>query len=304
MLPILPFAAALIMMNLVYGLGEDTSALALPAAKPGADAEVRAFNAFVRYLTVGFVHVAICIAGIVYLVAQIRTRPPSEQRKIWGVIGVLFVVLVLANTAERLQSEPGALTLTYRLVCQAMVAAEVLSQITPDACDDKGISPFAWMAVVPYIFGLLAALCAAGVASSAALAPSGVGDAAQERTTMIERSFQVTAFLLVTSTLSMMLFYQLPAALLTDDHAKAMASSYGHGMTLFWGAVFTLTLLATYGPVALIMGGAPRPARKEAGAGITSFEGLRAQLSRFLAVLSPLIVGALGPMFEVLAGLL
>ena len=110
---------------------------------------------------------------------------------------------------------------------------------------------------------------------------------------------QVTALILVTSTVSMMLFYQLPAAVIDpkDTAALTLAADYGQSMTLFWAAMFTMTLMAGFGPV-LLIGGTPRDDRAEGA--VMTFEGFRKQMSAFLAVLAPLIVGALGPVFELI----
>ena len=69
-----------------------------------------------------------------------------------------------------------------------------------------------------------------------------------ERARLVEQAFRATAFVLVTSALSLVTFYRIPLAMIEDPLALQLMTGFGQGMTLFWGAAFTLTLVAIFGP--------------------------------------------------------
>lgn len=307
MLPLVPFCAALGLLEFVHGDAETAPPLALPVGRSGDGAEVAFFNGLIVYLSVGIFHVAACLAAIAYLLARVLALPRGVQGRVWLVIAALLVLLAVANGYARAQAVPGALNLTYRYVCEVVWHAQVMPHLLPESCFSGPLSPFALLAVFPYSFGLLAAVCAGGLACTAALPlPQGDPEAAQRRVVRVERAFQITTVVLVTSTISMMLFYRLPIAVLPEAGPQALVLGYGQGLAMFWGAVFTLTLLATFGPALAFLqrpvdpapgGVAPEP-------GARAMQSFRQYVSSALAVLAPLVVGALGPVLELLAGAL
>ncbi len=218
-------------------------------------------------------------------------------------IAVLPALLVASSLIPAGQNGAGALELTFRNTCWAVVQAGVMPHLMPPACNAPGISPFAWLVALPYLSGLLAAICAAGVACTAALPLGGSEDAIRDRMSTIERAFRLTVIVLVTTTLSMMLFYQLPMAVeLPADGSQALLKAYGQGMTMFWGAVCTLTLIAIFGPAIQMLEGAKTPQSEAPDrSDVLSFQGLRHQITKILAVLAPFIVGSLGPALEILS---
>ena len=294
-LPILPFALGLVLLEVLYGIGADVAPFTLPEATPGDRSALRFFNAYLLYLTVSFVHVMICAAGLVYLLFKLNALPDLARARALTVVTLLCILLVAVNMAARFPVEPGALTLTYRNICEVVRGAGVFLHLLPETCDASGLSLFALSALLPYLMGLFTALVAAGLVATAVVADPGEGLPRKE---MIERVLQLTALVLVTSTVSLMLFYQLPEAVLTKAADIALVHSYGQALTLFWGACFTLTLCFGFGPALLFKD----TSGTEPSEQMLTFAGIRQQLSAMLAVLAPLIVGALGPMFEKLLG--
>ena len=65
--------------------------------------------------------------------------------------------------------------------------------------------------------------------------------------------FYVVSLVLVTSTISIMLFLQLPLALAADEETKLAVTGHAQGMTVFWGTVFTLTLVMMFAPSAFLL---------------------------------------------------
>ncbi len=245
-----------------------------------------------------------CLAGSAYLLAKIFAYPREVQRCIWTVIGVLVFLLIVSSFLSSALHGLGALELTYRNVCWVLSKTGVAPHLMPAACNAGGISLFAWLAALPYLAGLLAAICAAGVACTSALPMTAGTDAARDRTRTIELAFKLTVILLVTTTLSLMLFLQLPLAVdLPNTYSEALMKQYGQGMAMFWGTVCTLTLIAIFGPAVLMLQSAAAiqgSAHSRTDPPMLSFQAVRDQITKVLAVLAPFIVGSLGPALEIL----
>lgn len=219
-----------------------------------------------------------------------------------------FAVLVLVNILARTPALIGALRISYRTTCDLLLKAWPLPEaegephILPPACDAAGLSVLAWLAIVPYVAGLTAA-AASALASTAFAAPRGASDAdVLDGTARIERAFQAATFVLVTSTLLMVLFYRLPLPLIQDENFLALVTTFGNGMGMFWGVMFTLTLMAVFGPALLLMPG--RLPATEEGAALRDRlfgTGARKRVAEILLLLAPLLIGSAGTLLEVLA---
>jgi hypothetical protein len=81
---------------------------------------------------------------------------------------------------------------------------------------------------------------------------------------------------------------------------------YAEGMTLFWGTIFTLTMLAIYGPAALELRRQLRqhvateddPSALSDWAETLDVLSFRRRLKNALVAVSPLLVGPVGAMLE------
>jgi hypothetical protein len=276
---------------------------------------LRFTTALVIYLAVGTVHVAACVAVVATLAPGIARLPGRTRRRTLLVLGASIAILVAVNVAARIEGVLfGALAMTYRSVCAVLVEGladliagpglAVPAAILPPSCDAPGLSPFAWLAVVPYLAGLIATATASAVTSTAL---DGAADdagllAGADR---IDRAFQATAFVLVTSTLSLMLFYQLPLSIVAEPGARDLVSGYAQAMTMFWGALFTLTLLAVFGPGHLLL--RARSAGMGGSGGLSEEivrRSLRKRVADLLTVLSPLLLGSAGAAMDFLLGAL
>lgn len=299
--PILPLLAGFLALQ-VIGDGEMTllSAQAGDGAFHPAGGDLRFFTALIPYLAIGLFHIAGCIAVIVVAILRILALPPLARNRGFLVLAVSVLVLIAVNVLAREPLLLGALTLSYRTTCTLLVEAGAADHILPPACDAEGLSVLAWLAVVPYLSGLLAAACASALASTAFHA----GDAAAHMAgaQRVERAFQATAFVLVTSTLLMVIFYRLPLPLIADPAFLALVTGFGHAMGMFWGVVFTLTLMAIFGPAVLLL---PHrlPATPE-GAALRDrlfATGARKRLAEILLILAPLMIGSAGSVLDLLA---
>lgn len=314
LLPIAPLLLGFAVLGLLDGGGAvlDTH-LPAPETFHGADLNLRFFNALVIYAGVGVFHVCACIAVAGLMLWHLWQRPKAARMRALAVLGCAMVLLIVGNIAVRVDGNTGALTLAYRNVCTVVHAADVFSHLMPPSCTAPGVSLFAWMALLPYIFGVIAAAFAAALVSTTArpLPTDAPQEALASRARLIEIAFQATAFVLVTSTVTMMQFYQLPLALIapfqgeTAAPAATLMAGYGNGMTFFWGVLFTLTLAAIFAPAHLLLTrqakvhalDAALPPTLDAGA-------LRKRLTTGLTTLAPLLIGASGSILEQFASAL
>ena len=316
-LPLLPLLAGFVVLDVVNGtqtldpvtgtIVSDTSFTPhLPALSDlhAADRGLRVFGGMATYVSVGLFHICACLAVIALMGLHIRRMEPASRQQALIVLGALAVLLAIISVAARQDGWNGALTLTYRNICALVHRADVLPDLMPKSCTGAGISLFAWAALLPYMFGLAAAACAAAVTSTA-FRPLKAGDAPEtlaSRAALVEQTFHATAFVLVTSTITMMLFYQIPLPLIENPDALEQMTAYARSMTLFWGVVFSLTLVAIFGPGQLMLeDDGARPGQIPEA---LTPRGTRKQLTSTLTALAPLLIGASGTILEQLAGAL
>lgn len=289
-LPLLPFIMGFAVLEL---LNDGTIDLLTRSLNPESffpnDRDLRFFNGFIVYSVVGLFHIIICIAVIGAMSAKLWAMDSNTKRQSLLVLGLIIALLIFVNVMARDEAFLGALNITYRSTCAILVESGVAPHILPKGCDDEGLSTLAWFAVMPYLFGILAAAFTSAVISTA---HSNLN--AKEHAGLIDLSFQATAFVLVTSTISLMLFYRLPLTVVEDETARVLVSEYAQGMALFWGIVFTLTLLTIFGPsnLMLIRALASQPNLENELREKVAERSTKQQLSKILTMLAPLLVGS------------
>ena len=166
--------------------------------------ELRFFNSVIVYSAVGLFHLFACIAVIALMVSKFFEMPPKVREKSLIVLAISIVVLIAVNILARHQGFIGGLNLSYRTTCSALVQSNISPHILPKGCSQSGLSTLAWFAILPYLFGLLAAAFASSVVSTAHTEQDLI-----QRASLIDRTFQATSFILVTSTICLMLFLSL-----------------------------------------------------------------------------------------------
>lgn len=263
------------------------------------DVGLRFFNALVIYAAVALFQVVGCFAVALYMGSRLWVMPPDLQRSSLVTFAFSVLILIGINILARQDGFSGALNIGYRSTCDVLVASGGAPHILPQGCTDPGLSHLAWMGLLPYIAGVFAA------ASASAL----VSTAYQQKNLaiwadIVEQAFRATAFVLVASTVAMMLFYNLPLAVVEEQRARDLISGFAQGMTMFWGMTFTLTLLAVFGPAHLLISRAM--ARQEAAD--TALQdrvaawSMSKQTTRILTTLAPLLVGSSATVIELLSG--
>lgn len=261
--------------------------------------DLRFMNAFFIYLSVGFFHLTACVGVIAYMAYRIWGMPDETRHRTLVVLGLSLLILGLANWMARWDVFIGGLSLAYRNICDVIYQSGVAGQIMPEeGCKSSGISNFAWLAAIPYLFGLLAAACASAVVSGVV---SDTSMDISERAERVRRAFQATTFVLVTSVMALVLFYKLPLSIVEDSTSTGLITNYAQGITMFWGTLFTVTLVAIFGPANLALAPQLKEEATVDGEKLFIDADTRKMAITVLTTLSPLLVGSAGSFLETIA---
>ena len=318
--PVLPLLGAVAILEFLApgGTPEDF-------AKPllgGSGLAARHLGGRLGYAAVAFFHAAVCAGAIGFFWEQIREEA-GRGRVLAAVLA--GAVLILGAIAGLSGSGLAAYDLSYFNIAELVrgaKAGEGLLALAPPF----GVTKLALMSFVPIAFGVAAALMASGAACLAAWErPGGPSPGLREppepfrdRIQALQQGFFILSAVLVTSTLTASLFYHLPAEMFAfpaeAPQQKEALLDYARGLSLFWGAVYTLTLLAVFVPPALILRGRMRAFAREKYGKRTLAEfrawlaehklafSLKENLKNVLALLAPLAAGPVGSLLQNLAG--
>jgi len=269
------------------------------------------------YSSFAAIHVVICLGVIVYLANMMRKLP---SRACWrsvvftgataiSIIGLVFYFDWNSNDLVIVQ-------LGYKAICMAIETADLSTRLA-EGCFEDGISKkltlFAW---IPTFFGMGAVAFAAGFAYGNADGLPAVVDPEwrtvfNERARGLQKSLYALSMVLVSSTIVITLFAHLPAGLLKDSSGLATAvSKYASGLSTFWGALFSLTLAATFAAPAFLLFRQAYGYRSlvEDAADLrvwlheNVFISIKKQLVNVASLLAPLLVGPLSSLLSSLAG--
>lgn len=274
------------------------------------------FEGLMVYTSVALVHVTLCVMATAYCSMKIVTLPSSAQKKAWWLIAILAAVLAVMGVIAASTNAP-AIALTFHNVCDVLRLANAATHIVSQNCRGSEASMLLWLALVPVIAGSIAAICATGVVAGSVSHTTSQTRACDWKTAfpvttvILQRMFYIVSAILVTSTVAIMLFLQLPVALTgTDSVIRSAVVSHAQGMTVFWGTVFTLTLLAIFAPAAALL--TARAREHEAASTSTSevsvwletqiFTSIPKRLGGIVAFLAPLMVGPVSMLLEKLTG--
>jgi hypothetical protein len=122
-----------------------------------------------------------------------------------------------------------------------------------------GASKLALLVYIPAILGIIAVLFASGVAIVSVREIPQDDETTwrqlfSQRVHNLQECFYVLSAVLVTSALSAAVFFHLPLDLIDhEDTAREVLRLYIRGLSIFWGGVYTLTLMAVFLAPALIL---------------------------------------------------
>jgi len=133
------------------------------------------------------------------------------------------------------------------------------------------------------------------------------------RVQALQKAVYLLSAVLVSSTVTITLFAHLPVGLLPAGTGSlaAAVSKYATGLSTFWGALFSITLVATFAMPALHLLG--RAYGRETAARDSDelrdwlqehvFQSIKRQLATVLSLLAPLLVGPLSSLLSSVSGI-
>ena len=249
-------------------------------------------------------HLLVCISAIWYYADRVR-GVSKAQRPGLAVTGAgVFVVFMTALIcAYFLGLAVATLTFdnTVALLTWAWADAPLL--------EGRRMALALLLPTTPGVLAVVAAAMAAAIAARGLPSAAGESEMAwkiafTDRVALMQRDFYILSLVLVSSTVTASLYLHLPIDLLAKDGGRSEAAAYADGVTLFWGTIFTLTLLASFLPAFLVLRGRARkfaidrwPEGEDFGkrrawvSGLLSSTSLPRTLINVGTMLAPLIAG-------------
>ncbi len=197
---------------------------------------------FIGYATAVSVHILICIVVIAFNLYHLFACEPGSRRKLLSIavlyLGGLSVLLIVTD-------HPGlaAYKITFLNFRELYAGTELFGVLQ---------TMLGVQVIIPVLIGIAAVVLAATGAESLFIdfdeeAPRLSEAQMKAKIAILKRGFQSLSIVLVSTTIAAGIFFHLPARLYKKDGAEIIGS-YADEVTIFWGAIFTLTLLATYLP--------------------------------------------------------
>lgn len=263
----------------------------------------------VVYGAMAYVQVAVCMSAMWLLWDQLRVFPKFLRHRAYACM-VIEAFLFLGIWLFWRRPEVTLYRLSYLNIKELLLKTAAGADITAGA-----VTKLSMFATVPQVFGVAVLIVAVGVAGAVTgnLPDTPESDWRQrfaDRVRTLQRCLLVASAVLVTSTLTVMLFFQFPAELAADPKIKMVLSDYARGLTVFWGTVYTLTLIATFATAAVILRNTLRRHQQGVGSPEEFREWVaekvllspRGVLGNLAALLAPVLAGLLGTLLKSLAG--
>jgi hypothetical protein len=269
-------------------------------------------------------HSLLCLGVVATFTLWIFRLPgPRRQGALIFLAVVLALIVALGLYLKAAANEVILVQLGYKAVCQLLDAAALPTQLVPAGqCFSAGISHLTWLAWVPTFSGIGAVAFAGAFAygSMRGLPPRGSADdetvwraALDARVQALQKAVYLLSAVLVSSTVTITLFAHLPVGLLPAGSGSlaAAVSKYATGLSTFWGALFSITLVATFAMPALRLLGAAygRESKARDSDDLRDwlqehvFQSLRRQLATVFSLLAPLLVGPLSSLLASVSGI-
>jgi energy-coupling factor transporter transmembrane protein EcfT len=276
------------------------------------------------YYSLGAFHALLCLAVIVTFALWIRQLPTAQLKGALVFLAGIVVFIIVVGIFFHEKANDQVLTqLGYKAICQLIAAAELPTRLAEiDQCFRKDdVSRLTWLAWIPTFSGMGAVAIAAAFAYASARGLPATQDksdpawrdALDQRIKALQRSVYLLSAVLVSSTVTITLFAHLPVGLLSTGGTPAIAtavSKYAAGLSTFWGALFSVTMVASFAAPVLRLLGAAYGAENLAGDAELQawlrehvFQSLKRQLATVFSLLAPLLVGPLSSLLSSVSGL-
>jgi hypothetical protein len=325
-LPVLPLVLAAVLVSWLVDPAANLAFLRIDAVHfvpPPQRVYVHLGDMMTYYALAAF-HTLLCLAVIVTFILWTRRLPPRQTGAGAAFLGgILLIVAAVSLFFHEHANDQVLVQLGYKAICQVIAAAELPTRlVVPGQCFMKDdISRLTLLAWIPTFSGMGAVAFAAAFAyaNCRSLTAPQDGDDAQWRAALdgrikaLQRSVYLLSAVLVSSTITITLFAHLPTGLVADgeqmDLAKAL-SKYATGLSTFWGALFSITLFATFlAPGLRLLGEAYGAQDHTAKGGELRqwlhdhvFQSFKRQFATVFSLLAPLLVGPLSSLLSSFSG--
>lgn len=259
---------------------------------------------YIGYATAASVHILICVVVIVFNLYHIWACNETARRRLLSMATLYFVVLSVLLV---LTDHPGlaAYKITFLNIRELYTGTQLFDALK----DMLGVH-----VMVPTIFGVAAVIAAATGAESLFVdfdkeASNLNEQALKAKIAILKRGFQSLSVVLVSTVIAAAIAFHLPARLYEGDGEK-LINAYADEVTIFWGAIFTLTLLATYVPQLFRLRGLSKrymkTQKQKADDGALPdwlsdtalFGNFKSHLVTLFTLLAPLITGSLSSVIQ------
>lgn len=340
--PVLPFFFSMATLSFVIHPSLDSKEILVIARQLLADNSIIFIDQPVKilthlsdlltYLSIASVHVIACLVVIGFFFYQIHQFPGALIRHTYLYMAATMVTLVIIAYVIHMYADNLMLIqLGYKSTCVLMGMADLqTSLVWPDSDVDSGstgeacfrpeLTKLVWLAYTPVLFGVLAMISASAFTAIMASTPMPSVDEQWRpnflvRVSILQKSFYLLSLVLVTSTVTIMLFTSLPLELLaeTEDSGalKTAFKKFIIGITAFWGGLFTATLFAVFVPAAILLirhtlhhlKRETIPSNLGEWLHESVFVSIKKQAINASMMIAPMLVGPLGSLLQKLSGL-
>lgn len=221
----------------------------------------------IGYASISTIHFFVCVSVIIFALLVLSSEPPSKFLAGVGIAMAVGVALLLLGAA-RFGDSILAYSLSYSTFADLYRGTGVggwFLETRLGSMTRLGLAMY-----LPAVLGIFAvALMAAAATGQVEFAYGSpeLDEPERERRlclahTRIKRCTYALSLVLVTSTVASALFFQLPSKMILSGNPKlvsllaasnARIDAYGAEMTMFWGAVYSLTLFAAVGVPLLLV---------------------------------------------------
>lgn len=279
------------------------------------------------YFSITAVHGIVCLFVVGFFIYQIHKLPGIFIRRSYLYMAIMTIAFFAAAFIVHKSANELMLTqLGYKSICVMLSQADLQTALvwldpngghTGEACFREENTRLVWLAYTPVMLGVLAIIVAS--AFTTVMASQAIDSPEEQwrpsflsRIKLLQKSFYLLSLVLVTSTITILLFASLPTELL--DAAGGLVTAFGkfvNGMTAFWGGLFTATLFATFVPAALILLKHTRDHQSEAASSSdlgqwlydSVFVSIKRQTLNALVIIAPMLVGPFSELLRNLSGL-
>ena len=295
--------AALAVVTVEVLVGPEVVELLVGRLVQGVDAQPRFARGMIMMSALTVCYVALCLVLLAYYCSGVGAGPlPADRKRRLAVAGIAawigFHAVLAGLGVVDLQLYSIAYDSIVRIYQQA--GGPVAAAMTGGG--PLGVSRHLISILVPVAFGV-AAVCAGSCHAAAIVEGAGGGDpddrgqTARDAADRLVHSLMAMSALLVGSTLLLTLYFRLPQALYPAGEAVPAGGAeyveFANVVSMFWGIVMTLTLVAVYAPHAVALRShAPVPLGQLLQQGAESgafYSGLAKKAEVFVSALAPLL---------------